>query len=207
MNVISHSLRVGGINIRLFFAVSLQFFFVNFTKFCACHLSNFIFKEREKVEKEKKEREKYERDVLKKAIKNERKQLRNLCKDKNYFTEDQDVKVQNLTDLDRLCEILSFDELKNLNIELKGKNDDEASVIFTKAVQELNDRLEQESLESASKATKGSSVGEKTSTLKKWSPDELALLIKAVNLFPAGTTNRYVLNTQVQKTNRFLKFL
>merc|ERR1712018_621521 len=57
--------------------------------------------ERERIEKEKKEKEKNEREALKKAIKSERKQLRNLCKDNNYFTDDADEKVQNLTDLDR----------------------------------------------------------------------------------------------------------
>ena len=60
--------------------------------------------EKEKAEKEKKEKEKIEREALKKAMKNERKQLRTLCKDNEYFTEDADEKVQNLTDLDR-CEL------------------------------------------------------------------------------------------------------
>ena len=57
--------------------------------------------EKEKAEKEKKDKEKTEREVLKKAMKNERKQLRTLCKDNEYFTEDADERVQNLTDLDR----------------------------------------------------------------------------------------------------------
>ena len=66
--------------------------------------------EKEKAEKEKKEKEKIEREALKKAMKNERKQLRTLCKDNEYFTEDADEKVQNLTDLDRceLCYVFFF---------------------------------------------------------------------------------------------------
>ena len=66
--------------------------------------------EKEKAEKEKKEKEKIEREALKKAMKNERKQLRTLCKDNEYFTEDADEKVQNLTDLDRceLCYVVFF---------------------------------------------------------------------------------------------------
>ena len=56
---------------------------------------------KEKAEKERKEKEKNEKDAFKKAMKNEKKSLKNTCKTNDYFSTNEDDKVQNLTDLDR----------------------------------------------------------------------------------------------------------
>ena len=151
--------------------------------------------EKDRLEKERKEKEKNEKEAFKKALKNERKSLRTICKNHDYFANgNDDTKVQNMTEVDRLCEILSLDELKGLNSNLSGKSKDDDQRFFIKAVDDLNSRLEKEKLELVEKATKGSSGVEKATSSKPWTSEELNHLIKAVNLFPAGTTNR--LDTQ-----------
>jgi DnaJ family protein C protein 2 len=150
--------------------------------------------EKDRIEKEKREKEKLEKDTIKKAMKKERKTVKTVAKECDYFSkEDDSDRVQNLTDLDWLCEILSLEELTTLNSQLNGKSKAEGRTVFLKTVQDLKQRLEKEKLKEVEKATKGASGNEKVSTLKSWSGDELALLIKAVNLFPAGTVNRYIL--------------
>jgi len=147
---------------------------------------------KEKEEKERKEKEKIEKDAFKKAMKNEKRTLKNACKGNDYFTTNEDEKVQNLTDLDRLCEILSLDELKVTNANMKDKSKVEAQKVFLKTVADLNEKLGIERLEVLEKATKGSSTAEKSGGSKlPWSSDDLAHIVKAVNLFPAGTIDRW----------------
>lgn len=150
--------------------------------------------EKDRIEKEKREKERVEKEVAKKAVKKERKQLRALCKDQDYFAQSDKDRVRNMTDLDRLCEILSVDELVKLNRDLAAEGSSAASAagqVFRQSVQKLNDQMEQEKLKLVERAAKGGSSSDKSDLTKTWSPDELSLLIKAVNLFPAGTTQRW----------------
>ncbi|KAG1666196.1 DnaJ subfamily C member 2 [Nymphon striatum] len=153
-----------------------------------------------RLEQEKKEEElkaqaavaKKEKEAIRKALKKERKILRTYCADFKYFAETDDEKVTCLTELDKLCELLNAQRLHALNEELTGKDGDKAKTIFCSTVKELNDQMKQEKQElllASQKSTSSSS--DSNSSTNPWSHDDTQLLIKAVNLFPAGTNSRW----------------
>merc|ERR1711972_774991 len=54
----------------------------------------------------------------------------------------------------------------------------------------FNDKLEEERMEAAQMTSKSTEGGKSKSNVE-WNTEELQLLIKSVNLFPAGTVNRW----------------
>jgi len=78
----------------------------------------------EAVTKAKAEEAKKEKEAAKKAVKKERKVLRTFCKENDFFAGNDDaLRVQRLSDVDKLCELLEATELEDLNKRLleKGK--------------------------------------------------------------------------------------
>merc|ERR1712110_75778 len=157
---------------------------------------------KEQEEKKRMEAEKREREIHKKALKKERRELKNLTKEHNFFCSETETNIQeeervlHMGELDKLCEILSAIELEDLNGRLKMAQQDNLSPrsIFIEAYTDLNAKLEKEKLATMEKASGTSAKGSQGSSQKikgDWSNDELALLIKAVNLFPAGTNQRW----------------
>lgn len=159
--------------------------------------------EAEKLEREKREveekarmdKERKDREAQKRLLKNERKNLRSVCKENDFFVqvgcgqEEEQQRVLHLTELDKLCEILSAVELRKLNESLGGASGTGAKRdVFVAAVSHLNEKLEREKLQALETVAQKNdrSGGSNSSSKNDWSPDELTLLIKAVNLFPAG---------------------
>ena len=68
----------------------------------------------EEAERIKKEKEKKEKEEAKKLIKGERKKLRTIAKDNNYFTSDETEKVTNLAEVEKVCEIYTHDQTPSL---------------------------------------------------------------------------------------------
>lgn len=143
----------------------------------------------EEVERIKKEKEKKEKEEAKKLIKGERKKLRTIAKDNNYFTSDETEKVTNLAEVEKVCEIYSYDQLKKLVSDLE-KNPSEAKRVFLTAINKFNEKLEEERLEAAAMTNKGGE-GSRSKASADWSTEELQLLIKSVKSFPPGTVNRW----------------
>lgn len=82
--------------------------------------------------------------------------------------------------------------LSEITQSLQGMSIEDGSVKFKDWVARLEARLEKERAQVMESAAKGSSGRSKTGGGAEWSPADLQLLIKAVNLFPAGTNQRYV---------------
>jgi len=145
----------------------------------------------EAAERAKIEAKRQEREVVKKALKKERKLLRDTCKTNNYFTDDSDKNLQYMTAIEAMCESLGVEELEELNKNIKnyGKS------AFFKAIQEHEKRLENERKAVLEAARQKTTEETKNSAVLKiapeWNEENLQLLVKAVNLFPAGTNQRW----------------
>ncbi len=83
--------------------------------------------------------------------------------------------------------------LEDLNKQLSALDLNNGRQLFLKKAEEINQQIEAESA-ATTKATSASKNGlSKNGTgngMDDWSSDDIALLIKAVNVFPAGTVQR-----------------
>ena len=68
--------------------------------------------EAEAAEKARAEAAKKEKEGAKKALKKERKQLRTLCKDHEFYAKDEEEKLVHMTELEKLCELLQVRKRK-----------------------------------------------------------------------------------------------
>lgn len=145
---------------------------------------------REQEEKAKQDALKQEREAMKKALKKERKAFRDICKAGEYFAENPTESIKHMENVQRLCELLKLTQLSEATKELQAGGREAFLRIVAKAegkVEEERRAGVQQLLESRNntqeKEVKASSV--------PWDEHDLQLLIKAVNLFPAGTNQRW----------------
>ncbi|XP_048740508.2 dnaJ homolog subfamily C member 2-like isoform X2 [Ostrea edulis] len=153
--------------------------------------------ERKKKEKEEEEAKaqaaivKKEKEAQKKLLKKERKALRTVAKDKNYFAETEDEKVTNMADVERIADQLSLLRLQTLNEAMAEGEGSNAKEAFLQVVQELNKEIEEEKQRHLEALQKQKGGDNSQSSKKTWLETEIQCLIKAVNLFPAGTKERW----------------
>ena len=82
--------------------------------------------------------------------------------------------------------------MQELNAGLSSGDKVKAKEAFLAKVAEVQLQLEEDKRKHLEAAQKSSSGGGGGSDKKTWSEEELQMLIKAVNLFPAGTQDRCV---------------
>ncbi|NXS06222.1 DNJC2 protein, partial [Neodrepanis coruscans] len=126
---------------------------------------------------------KKEKEIQKKAIKKERQKLRTTCKNWNYFSDNEADCVKMMEEVEKLCDPLTSTTREG------GK----AAVV--KQIEEINEQIRREKEEAEARMRQATKSSEKSTTgggggSKNWPEDDLQLLIKAVNLFPAGTNSR-----------------
>lgn len=151
-----------------------------------------IQRQKEQSAKAKLDAAKKEKENAKRALKRERKTLQNLAQQNNYYSSSEADLVAKMTDMDRLCEMLSAIELEKLNrgLERSVGDLDMCQALFDDAVAEVDRLINEEKHQHLSHSMPLASVAEKKKGTE-WSQEELNLLIKAVNLFPAGTNQRW----------------
>lgn len=140
-----------------------------------------------------------EKEIQKRALKKERKALRDFAKSHDYFcAEIGNDKIRNIENVEKLCEAFKLIELQELNKKIQ-QNPSEGPEIFFDAVDtmdKLNNTERQKNLQPGSYVN---SIGKSTgsplvTTINKkslWTNENVQLLIKAVNIFPAGTNQRW----------------
>ncbi|XP_068443131.1 dnaJ homolog subfamily C member 2 [Clinocottus analis] len=155
-----------------------------------------LAKEKEEEEaKQLAQQAKKEKEIQKKAIKKERQKLRTTCKTWNYFADNETENVKMMEEVEKLCDRLELTSLQSLNEILALGSKEDSKVAVEKQMQEVNAQLQREkeaeiqtrqTVRSAEQASGAGGAGG-----KGWNEEDLQLLIKAVNLFPAGTNARW----------------
>uniref|UniRef100_A0A8C5QT91 DnaJ homolog subfamily C member 2 n=1 Tax=Leptobrachium leishanense TaxID=445787 RepID=A0A8C5QT91_9ANUR len=138
---------------------------------------------------------KKEKEIQKKAIKKERQRLRTSCKNWNYFSDNEAESVKMMEEIEKLCDRLELASLQSLNETLSASAKEDGKVAVEKQISEVNAQLKKEKAEEEARMRQSTKGAEQSAAgsggSKSWSEEDLQLLIKAVNLFPAGTNARW----------------
>ena len=152
--------------------------------------------EKERVEKEKRDSEekakmdalKQEREVQKKALRKERKALRDFCKANNYFAENSVESIRHMESVEKICELFKLVQLEDAMRKLQA----DGRSAFLGIVEETEKKIEAERRAGViTNDMRNTPEKQVKSYTAPWNENDLQLLIKAVNLFPAGTNQRW----------------
>eukprot|EP00794_Sanderia_malayensis_P006191 gene6191-6906_t len=154
-------------------------------------------REKERAEQEMKQKaakEKKEREKMKKATTKEKKAIRQVLKEHNYFTDTGMDLVKELEKLERTLENLTLENLQEMREVAEKKEFDQLKAKYLQHVAEVAEKLRK--TEAKLKETKLQQAKEQqakglVAANIPWSDDEMHLLVKATTLFPVGTASRW----------------
>ncbi|XP_047517072.1 dnaJ homolog subfamily C member 2 [Pieris napi] len=144
----------------------------------------------DEAERAKIEAARAEREMQKKNLRKEKKSLRDLCKTNNYYAQNDEETVSHMAAVEKICELMKLMELQDFIKELEGNGRSS----FLKTMKDTEDKLEAERHALFENKKVEEHRTKKSAALKapvEWSVEMTQLLIKAVNLFPAGTNQRW----------------
>ncbi|XP_017135366.1 dnaJ homolog subfamily C member 2 [Drosophila miranda] len=157
-----------------------------------------LAKERaDKAEQKRIEQIRIEREQQKKVLKKERKTLRDKVKDCKYYAKNDKDQLKHMEGTEKICETFNLAELQALNKAMESKGRESFVAALQTAEQKIAAELEEINQTQAKKLATATAAAPKTAGVKEvkkgelWSNENVQLLIKAVNLFPAGTAQRW----------------
>ncbi|KAI9034428.1 hypothetical protein DFJ74DRAFT_18091 [Hyaloraphidium curvatum] len=155
--------------------------------------------EKEREEKLQAEQEKKEREARKNRARKDRKAIRDHAKaNAFYLPEDEQQQVALLEEAVRLDDLLESLEAEQLESYRTRQTDDSAGrerlrEVYLEELERLRASREKEKKKQDQMRSEAEAQRESKEKSKgvPWSPKEIAVLIKAVKLFPGGTTSRW----------------
>ncbi|CAI2162612.1 6973_t:CDS:2 [Funneliformis geosporum] len=159
--------------------------------------------------KQKQAEEKKEKTAKKKAVRNERKNIKTHVKNYNYFYPDNqtppvDIIDIQLSELDSLFENLSLEDLQNVRKQLDSTEDRyiaknvlvneakrlvSAGVLPADSIKHFSPGISEVVVKEVTPVEKP--VAKEEPKEQPWSVEEISFLVKAANKFPGGTVNRW----------------
>lgn len=123
-------------------------------------------------------------------MKGERKKVRDFVKNNKYFCKNEDNVVKAMENMEILLQGLAIDDLKQLNSLNESVN--EFSKLYNSFMSSHLEAQETKTKENLIKA-KQSQEQHKDQSISsdKFSPQDIAILVKAVKIYPPGTVNRW----------------
>lgn len=147
----------------------------------------------EEEEKRKRLEEKKQRDQTKKDTKRAVKGLEEIFKANDYFVTNQRDKIKHIEELDKLTKMLSLEDIREFRDEIDHCQEfKDKQAAFLTRVDGMNKKLDEEKRKLMEKSSNNVNTSESNkSKVAKWTEEEIKLLVKSVNTFPAGTKDRW----------------
>uniref|UniRef100_A0A914XXM4 DnaJ homolog subfamily C member 2 n=1 Tax=Panagrolaimus superbus TaxID=310955 RepID=A0A914XXM4_9BILA len=137
--------------------------------------------EEEKVKEEKKKADKA-RQAEKKVTAAKRKKLREVAANAEYWTKHSGSKLVVMEHIERICIAGNNDQLDEMTEKLAGLT------VYDEVVELLTNRTKKDATQKVAKKETSEVIGGKESG---WTDEQISLLVKAANIFPAGTSRRW----------------